>query len=57
MNALGLVHVSDARSAGSINEWGLSVYEPRRSKIGSSKKIIGECKYNNVTENQKKRMN
>ena len=24
---------------------GPSVYEPRRSKIGSSKEIVGECKY------------
>ena len=27
-----------------------SVYEPRRSKIGSSKEIVGKCKYNMINE-------
>ena len=28
-----------------VNECGSWVYEPRRSKIGSPKEIVGECKY------------
>ena len=32
-----------------MNECRSWVYEPRRSKIGSSKEIVGECKYLSVT--------
>ena len=31
-----------------VNKCRSWVYEPRRSKIGSYKEIVGECKYNRI---------
>ena len=33
-----------------VNECRSWVYEPRRSKIGSSKEIVGECKYYKIKQ-------
>ena len=35
-----------------VNECRSWVYEPRRSKIGSSKEIVGECKYYDMKSNE-----